>query len=177
MAASLVQQLDLSAAAFDAGAVGAAITISTVSVGAAANSAIMSTDSGSGADVWFSSDAAGTLPLAAKLVHWSDGDSEFKFKVYFGSVSAVSGATVYLHVGSKPGAISTDPFDANTITSQSGHADFDDLTSNGNDGTPANVTYGSTGPDGVLPTAIFNGSTSRVDTAIAGVSEPFTVAG
>ena len=165
MAARLVQQHDLSAAAFDQGAVGAAITISTVSVGAAANSAIMSTDSNAGADVWFSSDAAGTLPLAAKLVYWSDGDSEFKFKVYFGSVSAVSGATVYLHVGSKPVGISTDPFDANTIGRWEQSTNFEDSTSNGNDGTPVGSPSagGVTGPDGVLPATDFNGSSQYIN--------------
>jgi len=165
MAARLVQQHDLSAAAFDEGAVGAAITISTVSVGAAANSAIMSTDSGSGADVWFSSDTAGTLPLAAKLVYWSDGDSKFKFKVYFGSISAVSGATVYLHVGSKPGGISTDPMGATKFLSAPLIADFADDSGEGNDGTGAGgvAAGGITGPDGVLPATTFDNTDDYVD--------------
>ena len=177
MPARLVQQHDLSAAAFNAGAVGAAITISTVSVGAAANSAIMSTDSNAGADVWFSSDAAGTLPLAAKLVYWSDGDSEFKFKVYFGSVSAVSGATVYLHVGSKPGGISTDPFPATAEVRAPMISDFADITSNGNDGTGAGgVAAGAvTGPDGVLPATTFDGTDDSV--AFGDLSSAITVNG
>ncbi|MDB4261465.1 LamG domain-containing protein [bacterium] len=142
-----------------------ATRVSTVSVGAAVNTAIFSTDTGSGGDVWFSSDQAGTLPINATLVHWDDPGSKFAFDVKIGTVSATSGASIYLHVGSKPGGYGTDAYDANTIASLPLTSDFLDLTSNSNDGTGVGgiAAGAATGPDGSLPATTFDGVGDYVD--------------
>jgi hypothetical protein len=120
----------------------------------------MSTDTGNGADVWFSSDEAGTLPIDAKLVYWDDASSKFAFDVEITSISAVTGATIYLQVGSKPGGYGTDPYKAAATARLPMATDFDDLTSNGYDGTGSGgITAGGvTGPDGSTPATSGDGA-------------------
>jgi hypothetical protein len=164
-------QLDLSASAADSALTDYATRVGTASISTAQNTAIMSTDTGNGADVWFSSDEAGTLPIDAKLVYWDDSTSKFAFDVEITSVSAVSGATIYLHVGSKPGGYGDDPY---PVTAEGVYplADsLDDQTSNGNDLTAFNgltVGSGGSGPDGNIPATDFDHLSSQ--TAYASIS-------
>ena len=153
-------KLELSASAADSALTDYATRVGTASITTAQNTAIMSTDTGNGADVWFSSDEAGTLPIDAKLVYWDDATSKFAFDVEITSVSAVSGATIYLQVGSKPGGYGTDPYKATVDAVAPLASDFDDLTSNGNDGSGfGGITAGGvTGPDGHTPATDFDGA-------------------
>ena len=153
-------QLDLSASAADSALTDYATRVGTASISTAQNTAIMSTDTGNGADVWFSSDEAGTLPIDAKLVYWDDASSKFAFDVEITSISAVTGATIYLQVGSKPGGYGTDPYKAAATARLPMATDFDDLTSNGYDGTGSGgITAGGvTGPDGSTPATSGDGA-------------------
>ena len=157
-------QLDLSASAADSALTDYATRVGTASISTAQNTAIMSTDTGNGADVWFSSDEAGTLPIDAKLVYWDDATSKFAFDVEITSVSAVSGATIYLQVGSKPGGYGDDPYRAAMDGVYEQASDFNDLTSNSNNGTTSGgVTAGGvTGPDGHTPATDYDGVDDRV---------------
>jgi hypothetical protein len=160
----LTLKLELSATAIDSALSSYATRVSTVSIGSTQNAAVFTADSGSGADVWFSSNRSGTTAIDAKLVYWSDGDSEFAFDVEIASVSASTGATIYLQVGDKPVGYGTNPYDASTKFLLPMMADFNDDTSNGNNGTGnGSISAGGvTGPDGALPATAFNGSTQYV---------------
>jgi len=157
-------QLDLDASAADSALTDYATRVGTASISTAQNTAIFSTDTGNGADVWFSSDEAGTLPIDAKLVYWDDATSKFAFDVEITSVSAVTGATIYLQVGSKPGGYGDDPYRAAMDGVYEQASDFNDLTSNSNNGTTSGgVTAGGvTGPDGHTPATDYDGVDDRV---------------
>jgi hypothetical protein len=159
----LTLKLELSATAIDSALSSYATRVSTVSIGSTQNAAVFTADSGSGADVWFSSNRSGTTAIDAKLVYWSDGDSEFAFDVEIASVSASTGATIYLQVGDKPVGYGTNPYDASTDGSWPLFEDFSDDTSNGNDLTAnGGLTAGGlTGPDGSLPATDFDSASSE----------------
>ncbi|NBQ50589.1 MAG: hypothetical protein EBY40_07670, partial [Marivivens sp.] len=160
----LTYKLELSASAIDSALTDYAAEVGTAALSAAQNTAVFAADTGSGADVWFSSDQAGTLPINAKLKHWSDANSTFAFDVKIASISAVSGAAIYLHVGSKPGGYGTDAYDADTALVMSDD-DFTDLTTNGNDGTGAGgITPGGvTGPSGFGPATELDGVDDHIN--------------
>lgn len=173
---TLTYKLDLSASAVDSLISNGVVRVGTASVPTAVNTAIFSADTSSGSDVWFSSDAAGATPIAAKLIYWSDADSVFAFDVAAGSLSATTGATIYLHVGDKPGSYDTDPYPA-TVEVVMSDEDFTNLTNNTNDGTGGGgvAAGGVTGPDGHGPATDFDGTDDRVDFTVSGVAEPVTM--
>ena len=142
----------IAASAVDSALTDEVVRVSTLSVGSTVNAAIFTADTGSGADVWASSDEAGTSRIGLKLVYWDDGSSEFAVDIAAASLSSVSDTTVYLQVGSKP-AGDVDPYPSTAEGAWPLMADFDDDTANGNNGTAiGGVTAGgATGPDGVLP--------------------------
>lgn len=162
---TLTKKIDIAASAFDAGLSNYPARISTQSVGSTVNAAIFTADSGSGADVWFSSDAAGSTAIDARLIYWSDGDSEFAFDVEVALASASTGATFYLQVGDKPGGYGTNAYDSDFLGLWPLMSDFDDYTTNGEDGTGQGgiSAGGGTGPDGVLPATVFDGANDRID--------------
>jgi len=154
-------QLDLSASAVDALISNSVVRVSSTSLPTADNDSLFSSDTGSGANVWFSSDADGSLPIAAKLLHWDDSGEVFAFDVAAGTLSAVTGGTIYMHVGSKPSGYDTDPYPASTLAVTPLIDDANDDSSNGNNATATgSPTFGgSTGPDGSLPATDLDGST------------------
>ena len=161
----LSHQCDLSASAVSALISDGVVDFGTHSISSALNSAIFSTDTGSGADVWFSSDEAGAYPIAADIYHWDDGGSIFKAKVAAGALSAVSGGTIYLHVGSKPTGYDTDPYASTALAFIAMTDDFQDDTTNGNNypNVIGGVTAGTvTGPDGSAPATDFDGTDDYV---------------
>ena len=157
---SLTLHHDLSASAIDSNLTSYAGRVASNNFSAAEVAAIFAADSGSGADVWFSSDASGATPIDAKLLYRSDGDSVFAFDVAIASASSSTGATVYLQVGNKPAGSGTDPYDANTLAVTPLISDGTDDSSNGNNVTASgSPTFGgSTGPDGALPSTDLDGS-------------------
>lgn len=154
--------ITISASAVDSALTDEVVRVSTLSVGSTVNAAIFAADSGSGADVWASSDEAGSSQIGLKLVHWSDADSEFAVDIAGASLSAVSDTVVYLQVGSNPGA--SDPYPASAELVAPLISDFNDLTSNGNNGTGnGGITAGGvTGPDGVLAATNFDGTDDNI---------------
>ena len=156
---AITYQLDIASSAVSANISDAVVDIGTHSLASDVNTAIFAEDSGSGADVWFSSDSGGTVPIAADLYYWSDGDSEFAAKVAAGSLSASTGGTIYLHVGGKPGGYDTDPYLAASLGRLPLASDFNDRTTNNLDGTGnGGIVAGSasTGPSGTIPATNFN---------------------
>lgn len=162
---SLRKKLELSPSAIDSALTDYATRVGTASISTADNTAIMSTDTGSGADVWFSSDEAGTLPISADIFYWDDAGSVFGTETKITSVSAVSGATVYLQVGSKPGGYDADPYPTAQTLFAPLCTNLNDRTANSNDGVDVgSVTVGGvTGPDGSIPATAFNGTTQGVN--------------
>lgn len=151
-------KIDIAASAVDAGLTDEVVRVSTLSVGSTINSAIFAADSGSGADVWASSDEAGTSQIGLKLVYWDDTASEFAVDIAAASLSSVTGGTVYLQVGSNPG--SSDPYPSTISIVAPVAGDFDDKSSNAYTPTAnGGVTAGgTTGPDTVLPATDFDGT-------------------
>lgn len=156
---TLTLKLDLDASAIDSALTDYATRVSTVSIGTTANADVFTEDSGSGADVWFSSDEAGSSPIDAKLLYWSDADSKFGFDVEIASVSSVGGATIYLQVGGKPVGYGTDPYDASTEVRSPLMDSLDDVAASltgTSSGTATLTPGGITGPDGSLPATDFD---------------------
>jgi len=130
-------------------------------------------------DVWFSSDAAGASPIAARLL-FSGGSGPYPFGVAIASASSSVDTVIYQHEGNKPGGYDTDPYDADTLGVYLLASDFADSTSNGHTLTPAgglSAGGGGNGPDGVTPATHFDGSTQSAAAAIATPGEPFTIIG
>ena len=172
MAIKLTHQCDLSASAVSALISDGVVDFGSHSISSALNSAIFSTDTGSGADVWFSSDAAGAYPIAADIYYWDDSASEFKARVAAGALSAVSGGTIYLHVGSKPSGYDTDPYITTTEMAWSGLETVADRTSNSNNFTGGSgMTGREAGPGGLTDTATTatGASSYKVGPSLSGI--------
>jgi len=148
-----------------------------VSVGAASNADIFAAASTGGTDVWFSSDRAGTSPINAKLIYWSDSNSVFAFEVAIAIISAIIGAKIYLQVGSMPGGYGTDPYPATVDAVYPLASSFDDASSNANNATASGgVTAGGvTGPDGQLPATAFDGIDDIARAAYSAPVFPYTI--
>ncbi len=177
----LTYQADLSASAVSALISDGVVDFGTHSLTSAQNSAVFSTSTSStGADVWFSSDEDGSTPIAADIYYWDDASSVFKAKVAAGALSSVTGGTIYLHVGNKPGGVSGDPYPA-TVEGVYPLADsLNDQSSNGNNLTASGgltVGSGGSGPDGNMPSTDFTSASSQVAYAAISGGGAATVSG
>ena len=110
--------------------------IGTHSLSAANNAAVISSaTASSGSQIWFSTDQAGSSPIESDLLQFSSGSSVFLCNALIPAISSLSGATIYLHVGDKPGSITGNPYPADFTAVYPLISDFDDATTNNLDGT------------------------------------------
>ncbi len=135
--------------------------IGSAGLPAAINNEIIAEDTGSGNDVWFSSDPAGSVPIGSTKIEWDESESDIEFDVATPSLSRI-----YLHVGNKPvdyDTIATYPAAWRGVWPQA--VDFDDATANGNDATAAGGVSagGVVGPNGTVSATDYNGSTQYLD--------------
>jgi hypothetical protein len=120
------------------------------------------------------SDSACTTQIGLKLV-FSSGTA-FRFDVAGASLSAVSDTVVYLKTGDGATA-NVDPYPASAELVAPLIDDFNDLTSNANNGTGnGGITAGGvTGPDGVLAATDFDGTDDFISHAQVVSGTSYTV--
>lgn len=137
---------------------------STASISRDLNSFLFNKVSISDAVIWFSTDKAGLNEIASKKVYWSSVNKLFAFDIKFPNVGSLVKNTIYMQVGTRPSGYDENPYSASKTLVMPMIEDFNDLTTNGNNGTAGGglISGSVTGPDGYLPATAFNGSTQGI---------------